>query len=185
METPDPVETPDLLGDHGPDASVRPAPRTDIDAIGAIHQRSWATAYVDLIPAAVLDSLTAPRLAQTWSQAVLQPPSSGHLVLVACAGSTVVGFAAVDPGGEVVALHVDPTQQRKGHGSRLLNAAVDHLRSVGANHVHIWAPLDDLPRRDFLTSAGLATDGQWREHAIPGAASLREARLFATIDGPR
>lgn len=178
------VETPDLLGDHAPDASVRRAQLTDIDSIGAIHQRSWAGAYAELLPAAFLEALTAPRLAQTWAQAVRHPPSSQHVVLVACAGPTLVGFAAVEPGGELVALHVDPSQQRKGHGSRLLNAAVDHLRAAGAVQVCAWTPTDDLPRRGFLTSAGLAPDGQWRDYALPGVAPLREARLVAAIDGP-
>ncbi len=111
-----------------------------------------------------------------------EPPSAQHRVMVACAGSTVVGFAAVEPAGELVSLLVDPTHQRRGHGSRLLAAAVDHLRGIGADEVTTWAPATDPARREFFATAGLAPDGAWRELEVPGAmAGLREVRLGAVL----
>lgn len=179
------METVDVLAAGAVDASVRTAVPADVGAIGAVHARSWRRAYADLLPVEVLAALDPSALARAWAAAVASPPSPGHRVVVACAGSTVVGFAAVDAAGELVALLVDPAHQRRGHGSRLLSAAVDHLRAVGASPVVAWCPLDDLPRRAFLTSAGLAPDGAWRELEVPGAAGgLREVRLVAWLGGP-
>ncbi|PID53875.1 MAG: GNAT family N-acetyltransferase [Micrococcales bacterium] len=162
------------------DAFVRTAGQADVDIIGAIHHRSWTRAYRDVL-GATLAELTPAGLARTWSAAVTDPPTPGHVVLVACAASMVVGFAAVDPAGEVVALHVDPTQQRRGHGSRLLNAAAARLREAGAPVLGVWCPLADEPRRSFLASAGLAPDGAQRQFEVPGAEPLHEVRLVAAL----
>ena len=122
---------------------------------------------------------------------MLEPPGPGHEVLVACAGSAVVGLAAVAPAGdadarpavdgELVALLVDPTAQGAGHGSRLLAAAVDRLRAAGAARMLVWCPTADGARRRFLRSAGLAEDGARRVLDLPGDGRLEEVRLSARI----
>jgi GNAT superfamily N-acetyltransferase len=175
------VETPDLLGPAGADASVRPAVAADLPAVGAVHSRSWRTAYADHLPAEVLDALEPAALAQAWRPAVTAPPSPRHHVLVACAGSTVVGFAAGDGDGELVALHVDPAHQRRGHGSRLLSAAADLARTDQVPVLSAWCPLVDTARRGFLESAGFGPDGAWRELEVPGADGLRELRMVAAL----
>ena len=176
------METPDLLGPVGADASVRPATGGDLDAVGAVHSRSWRSAYADHLPREVLDALDPGALATAWSGAVTAPPSRGHHVLVACAGSTVVGFLAADDTGELVGLHVDPAHQRRGHGSRLLAAAADLARDAGVTVLTAWCPVVDTARRAFLESAGFGPDGAWRELEVPGADGLREARLVAALD---
>ncbi len=179
------METTDVLGAATADASVRTATAADVGAIGAVHARSWRATYADSLPDDVLAALDPEVLADSWRGAVTSPPSPQHRVLVACAGPTVVGFAAVEPTGEVVALLVDPTHQRRGHGSRLLSAAVDHLRSTGTDVVSSWAAVTDPARREFLASAGLGPDGTWRELDVPGAlAPLREVRLVAALSDP-
>lgn len=182
------METPDLLGPAGADASVRPATAGDVDAVGAVHSRSWRTAYADHLPAEVLEALDPVALAGAWTGAVTSPPSPRHHVLVACAGSTVVGFLALDDSGELVGLHVDPAHQRRGHGSRLLAAAADLAREDAVPALSAWCPLVDTVRREFLLSAGFGPDGAWRELDVPGADGLREARLVAALAvaaGPR
>lgn len=177
------METPDLLGAAGADASVRPARAADLPAVGAVHSRSWRTAYADHLPAEVLAALEPDALAEAWRPAVTAPPSPRHHVLVACAGSTVVGFAAGDGDGELVALHVDPAHQRRGHASRLLSAAADLARTDEVAALSTWCPLVDTARRTFLESAGFGPDGAWRELEVPGAEGLRELRLVATLEG--
>lgn len=170
-----------MLGAPGADASVRPAVAADVPAIGAVQARAWRTAYARVLPAAVLDAFDPHALADAWRPAVTAPPSPRHRVLVACAGPTVVGFSAVQPDGELVALLVDPAQQRRGHGSRLLAAVVDLLREHGVPTVAAWSPLDDSPRLAFLSSAGLEPDGARRTLELPGGGRLTEVRLAAAL----
>lgn len=166
------------------DASVRTAAAADVGAIGAVHARAWRAAYTDLLPPEVLAALDPAALGVAWATAVTDPPTRRHLVVVACAGPTVVGFAAVDDRGELVALLVDPAHQRQGHGSRLLAAVVDHLRENGTALLVAWCPVQDTVRRAFLVSAGLGPDGAWRDLEVPGAGSgLREVRLVAGLGG--
>jgi GNAT superfamily N-acetyltransferase len=175
------VETPDVLGPTAADASVRTAAAADVPAIGAVQARAWHSDYARLLPDDVLAALDAGTLAEAWRGAVTTPPTSGHRVLVACAGPTVVGFAAVEPGGELVALLVDPAHQRRGHGSRLLNAVADVVREGGGQQLSAWSPVEDAPRTEFLASAGFAPDGARRSLALPGGGTLDETRLVAVL----
>ena len=108
-------------------------------------------------------------------------------MLVACDGPTVVGscrwhrsplpedrpFDA--PGGVILTLEVEPSQQRGGHGSRLLAAAVDTLREDGADQVHTWVLDGDSARAQFLASSGLGPDDVARELASRAAARRHPA----------
>lgn len=174
------METPNVLGPVA-DASVRPATAADVAALGAVQSRAWRAAYADVLPRDVLDALAPEVLAEGWHPAVVAPPSPGHRVLVAAAGPTVVGFAAAQPDGEIVALVVDPAHQRQGHGSRLLNAVADLAREDGVAALSAWSPVADGPRVAFFTSAGFAADGGRRTLELPRGGTLPELRLVAAL----
>lgn len=160
------------------DAAVRPAVPADAAAMGAVHARSWAG-----YPAVLTAGVGEAELVSAWRQAVSTPPSRGHQVLVATAGGVLVGFTAVSPDGEVVALHVDPAHQRQGHGSRLLAAAVETLRELGVGEVSVWVPSMDDARLAFFRSAGLTGHQEWREFEVDDdGITLRELRLVASLD---
>lgn len=171
------------------DASVRDATAADAADIGAVQAAAWRSSYRGVLPAAALDALEPAQLADVWRDAIVRPPSGAHRVLVAVAGGAVVGFAAVIPNdqaapavGELAALVVAPTAQRAGHGSRLLNAAVDRLRREGFEQVVVWVLESDDLRRRFLGAAGFADDGARRTFATDDAgAELREVRLVASL----
>lgn len=173
--------------------SVRPAGQADAPALGAVHARGWRTSYATLLPEQARTALEPTDLAASWSQAISAPPSPRHQVLVATAESEVVGFVAIAPGSdadadstadaEVLVLVVDPDAQRQGHGSRLLNAAVDVLRDGGFRRVTTWVPDADEPRRRFLESAGFAPDGATRvlDASGDGTSTVRESRLSTSL----
>ena len=108
-----------------------------------------------------------------------------------CSGERVVGFAAVGPSvdadatettGEVLALGVHPDARRGGHGSRLLNAAVDTLRGNGFHSMSVWLLVDDQDTRAFLTAAGLSPDSAYRDRVIDVDGKVsREVRLSADL----
>jgi GNAT superfamily N-acetyltransferase len=176
-----------------PDVSVRPARAQDGAALGDIHARAWRTTYATLLPEEARTALEPGDLAASWSQAVSAPPSRRHRVLVATAEGALVGFVALGPASdedadqavdaEIMVLVVDPDTQHRGHGSRLLNAAVDVLRDDGFRRVATWVPDADGPRREFLESAGFGVDGATRvlDTSGDGTSTVRESRLATTL----
>lgn len=177
-----------------PDAGVRRARPDDADAIGRVHAHSWRTSYATLLPDAAAPALEPAALAESWRAAIDDPPSDQHRLLVATAGPQVVGFAALSPSAdadaepgrdaELLVLLVEPAQQGRGHGSRLLNAAADTLRDNGFTAVRSWVPERDDIRRRFLGGAGFTTDGASRvlDAAGDGTTTVRELRLTAALD---
>jgi len=171
------------------DASVRPAVPADASAVAAIMARSYRSDYSGVLPAAMLAQLTPEVLVPGWASAIGSPPTPGHRVLVACSGTTVIGYAAVGPSpdpdsdprdGELLALEVDPTNRRAGHASRLLAAVADLLREQQMVALRTWLLDGDQARMAFLTSAGLVDDGARRRYPDPDL-SLVQVRLSARL----
>jgi len=173
----------------GAETSVRSATAGDTAAIGAIQARAWHADYPDLLRGATLARAGAEDFAAAW-RAALASAGPGQVLLVACAGVMVVGFAAVTPSadadagpqdGELRALEVDPAHRRAGHGSRLLAAASDSLRQNGFRSMRCWVAAADEPRRGFLASAGMGPDGARRRLGGGDDATLTMARLSAGL----
>ncbi|MEO9137501.1 MAG: GNAT family N-acetyltransferase [Jatrophihabitans sp.] len=178
------------------DVSVRPARPDDAVEIGRIQVDTWRTGYAEILPAPVLDGLSADEAAQVWAVAVTTAPSPRHHVLVAMEGQWVVGFAAFGPADDLqdddpepdttsslATLLVEPRWGRRGHGSRLLAAAVDHARQDATTRLVIWVPEADTVTRAFLESAGWAPDGLMRA-LDTGAGEMREIRLHTSLGEP-
>lgn len=175
-----------------PDAGVRAARAADAPALGAVHAAAWLADYTDLLPGRAA-SVDPGALETAWHGAVVAPPSPRHRVMVATQGPALVGFLALSPStdgdsdpttdAEIVALHVDPSYRRRGHGSRLLNAAADTLRDTGFTGVRTWVPEPDEQRLTFLTTAGFVADGAGRvlDAAGDGTTRVREVRLSAAL----
>jgi GNAT superfamily N-acetyltransferase len=176
------------------DVSVRPARPEDADELGRIQVSTWRTAYSSILPAPVLESLAEPEVAAAWREAIVAPPTPKHRVLVAQEQEWRVGFAAVGPADDLepddpepeatVALGpilVEPRWGRRGHGSRLLAAVVDHARADGMRRAIAWILEDDPASREFLLSAGWAPDGLARA-LDTGAGEIREIRLHVLLD---
>src|SRR6476661_2511289 len=173
------------------DASVRIARETDAPAVGFVQAVVWREAYDGVVPPEVLEAFEPQAFASAWRQSLANPPQGVYRLLAACAGDQVVGFAAIGPSqdpdaspgtGELSALAVHPQARRVGHGSRLLNAAVDTLRGAGADRLHTWVLASDEATRAFLLDAGLHPDGAFRDRVVsPDGRTAREVRLVADI----
>jgi GNAT superfamily N-acetyltransferase len=172
------------------DVAVRAARPGDVPEIARIQIETWRTAYKQFLPESVLAALNVEQAAQAWGAAVAEPPSPAHHVLVATEGSTLVGFAAVGPSDEpeagpgdaaVAALLVEPRWGRRGHGSRLLAAAVDHLREDGLTRLVAWVPDGDRASGAFYESAGWERDGLTRILEADGG-TVRETRWHVALE---
>ncbi|HSU02761.1 MAG TPA: GNAT family N-acetyltransferase, partial [Nocardioides sp.] len=112
---------------------------------------------------------------------------------VALERNRVVGFAltspAVDPDcdpvadGELAEVTLDPPERAKGHGSRLLQAAVDTLVADRFTRAVTWVNAGDDALRTFLTEAGWAADSAHRELDLDGTGTttVKQVRLHTAI----
>jgi GNAT superfamily N-acetyltransferase len=151
---------------------VRPARPGDAAEVARIQLATWRVAYRRMLPGQVLDQVSEDFLRQRWLEAITGPPTARHRVLIAveqAAQEYLVGFLASGPSDEdqavaaVTELLVEPRWGRRGHGSRLLAAAVDLWRSDGLESAKMWIFERDVAMSKFLTSAGWAPSGLYRE----------------------
>jgi GNAT superfamily N-acetyltransferase len=151
---------------------VRPAHPSDAGEIARIQLATWRIAYQRLMPRHVLAEISEDFLRERWSAAVSSPPGPLYRVLVAVEQTNqdyVVGFLAGGPDEEdgsaaaITELLVEPRWGRRGHGSRLLAAAVDLWRQDGFTRARSWVFEQDIPMAKFLAQAGWAKDGYRRE----------------------
>jgi GNAT superfamily N-acetyltransferase len=178
------------------DVSVRPAQPGDVAEIARIQVETWRTAYHAILPAEVRESLSADAAVPAWTAAVAEPPTARHHVLVALEQQWLVGFAAVQPADDledgdpdpdatalIGPLLVEPRWGRRGHGSRLLAAAIDFARGDGQRRAITWLPIADSTSLDFFRSAGWEPDGYARA-LDTGAGEVRELRLHVSLEEP-
>ena len=170
------------------DVSARIAWADDAAAIAAVQSRAWREMYGDLLPAEAFEAHP-----EAWHALLSRPQDGRQRVLVALERNRVVGFAltapATDPDcdpvadGEIADLTVDPVERGKGHGSRLLMAAVDTLRADRFARGVTWTLSTDDALRDFLTDAGWAPDTAHRELDLDGSGTttVKQVRLHTTI----
>ena len=203
VDLPFPLLSAPLTLPTAPDAGVRPARPSDAADIAAVQLATWQQRYADVLPPAVLDPSTQQERAAHWSESITAPPSARHTILVATSGRLLVGYAVVaptegsaapqhppesgaaadtEPTGTITDLEVHPDATRLGHGSRLLAAAVEHLREHAAATVLTWCGTTDVARRTFFESAGLAPDGVRRRLDMgEGTEGIDEVRLGARL----
>ena len=174
------------------DVSVRIAWADDAASIAGVQVRAWPTLYAGLLPAEALPT-DVDDVADQWRQALVKPADARHRVLVALERNRVVGFAltspAVDPDcdpvadGEVAEVTLDPAERAKGHGSRLLQAAVDTLAADRFTRAVTWVNAGDDALRTFFTDAGWAPDTAHRELDLDGTGvtTVKQVRLHTAI----
>jgi len=174
------------------DVSCRVAWIDDAPAIARLQLRARARDYASLLPAEVLEVDEAAAEA-AWQQALARPADARVRVLVALERNRVVGFAITSPAtdpdtdpvvdGELMELTVDPDERGRGHGSRLVQAAVDTLAADRFTRAVLWAVAADDALRGFLTSAGWAPDTAHRELDLDGSGrtTVKQVRLHTAI----
>lgn len=172
--------------------SVRLALPSEAAVIAEIQRRSWSQQLPEEAAASLLADVAVEEMADAWHNAILRPPEARFRVLVAIGDERVVGFAATVPSqdpdadakadGAIDEFVIDPPAQRRSHGSRLLNACVDTLRSDGFRHVTWWVTAGDDVTRSFLTGAGWSADGSHREIGSEDEqVRLKQVRLHTDI----
>jgi ribosomal protein S18 acetylase RimI-like enzyme len=175
------------------DVSARVAWAEDAPAIAAVQVRAWRESYAGLLPAEVLENLSADDIAAGWREALGHPTDARNRVIVALERDLVTGFVVTGPAGdpdcdpvatgELTDLTVDPHKRGAGHGSRLLQAGADTLVADKFTRAVTWLPAEDDALRAFLTDAGWGPDGAHRTLDLlgDGSTTVKQVRLHTAL----
>jgi ribosomal protein S18 acetylase RimI-like enzyme len=170
---------------------IRHATVDDAEAIADVHARSWQVAYVDLLPAAMIDEMvagTARRVIRLRGQ--ISGPSPVK-VWVADQGRVIVGFALIGPTtepdlpvgtGEVYAIYLAAEAWDQGIGRALMARAVHDLEDMGFARAVLWVLTSNMRARRFYEAAGWRPDGATKVEERAGG-SMDEVRYGRTLRG--
>jgi ribosomal protein S18 acetylase RimI-like enzyme len=141
----------------------------DAPGIARVHTRSWQHAYRGIFTDEYLDGLDWRARLPFWED-VISAPRTAHVLMVARAGDTLIGFAAGGPArdedlpgryAEIYAIYVDPDAWSQGTGSALLDAAIARLARewAGLEAITLWVLQDNHRARRFYEKHGFRPDG--------------------------
>jgi ribosomal protein S18 acetylase RimI-like enzyme len=138
---------------------IRSATLTDAPAIARVHVASWRSTYRGLLSEDFLLSLSETGYSERWKRVIAERTSK---VYVAEDEGEVVGFSsggrerAGEKGyeGELYAIYVLDSAQRRGFGRELVRATVSGLRELGLDNMIIWVLRDNQPARAFYERLG-------------------------------
>ena len=138
--------------------NIRDAKPEDAQAIAEVHLASWKTTYPGIVPQAYIDALRVQDGAARWRRWLAE---SSAIAFVAEDDAGIFGFvsggAMMHPvdgyDGELGAIYLLATHQRKGAGRALVQRLAHTLRQRGFRSCVIWA-LEANPACKFYEHLG-------------------------------
>ncbi|WP_248751744.1 GNAT family N-acetyltransferase [Pseudomonas sp. MWU15-20650] len=164
---------------------IRDALPKDAKSIANVHVRSWQQAYLTLMPAEFLASLTAtlPKREAYWAHAIESKESD---VLVAEVDAKVIGWISVGPcrdedkpeaeSGEVMAIYVLAEYWSKGIGAQLWASGLKRLVDQGYKAITLWVLAENERAVRFYLGLGGREEPGSRRTLVRGGVSLDEVR---------
>ena len=140
---------------------IRQAEAKDALGIARVHVDSWRTTYAGIVSDEFLASLSYEGREKMWRDALSSPASQSFLYVAETLEREIAGFASAGPErdrdenyqGEVYALYLLQSQQRKGIGSLLFRAAARELQTQGHRSLLVWV-LQANPSCKFYEALG-------------------------------
>lgn len=145
--------------------SIRRATPEDAAALAQVHEATWRETYIGLMSEQMLNALTADARAEAWRRILLG--ETGYLATTyvaeragrfvafgSCGEQRTEDFAAAGYGGEIAAVYVLKTDQRRGLGKRLMTAMMADLADRGLEGFTLWVPRDNIPARSLYEQLG-------------------------------
>jgi L-amino acid N-acyltransferase YncA len=137
---------------------IRPATPADAAAIARVHIQSWKTTYPGIVPQPYIDALSEEESRQRW---LARLDAADIPILVAECEDGIFGFLAGGANrtpienydGELYALYLLQTHQRRGAGRALVQRLAQTLRSQGYRSMLVWV-LEANPAVGFYRHLG-------------------------------
>jgi GNAT superfamily N-acetyltransferase len=154
---------------------IRRASVADVEAIAELHGRSFLAAYPDLSRTIATINQGLSRRVTLWTERIDRPPT-GCATFVANEDFRIHAFIHVGPSrddddqrggtGQIFSIHVDPPRWGSGIGKRLLDHALDFLRSSGFSEAMLWVVAGNSRARQFYEALGWRPDGMQRKEIL-------------------
>ncbi|MBB4290536.1 ribosomal protein S18 acetylase RimI-like enzyme [Rhizobium leguminosarum] len=160
---------------------LRKATIDDAGKIGAVHVAAWKETYDDLLPRDMLDGLSVEVRSAMWAKILSDPSAFAETSVYAVEDTgSVVGFGACGRqrdshlrelgfDGEISAIYMLRSQQRKGFGLALMHEMAMELRSREFEAAALWVLRDNKAAREFYRYLGgqvVAEKEEKRENAV-------------------
>ena len=145
--------------------SIRRAGLADAAGLAHVHETTWRQTYAGLLSEQMLNALTATARAEVWTRILSGETEYLSTTYVAeragvfvafgsCGAQRDAGFAAAGYPGEITAVYVLKTDQRRGVGKLLTAALIRDLAERGMAGFTLWAPRDNIPARSLYEQLG-------------------------------
>lgn len=164
---------------------IRDALPKDAKRIAQVHVSGWQHAYLKLMPAEYLASLSAtlPQREAYWIRAIEGKETD---VLVAEVEGEVIGWLSLGPcrdeympeaaSGEVMAIYILAEYWSKGIGTQLWQAGFKRLLDQGYRRITLWVLSDNERAIRFYKRLGGKEDSSSRRALERGGVTLDEVR---------
>jgi len=155
---------------------IRPATFNDAAGIGRINVLAWRHAYRKTFPHTALARLSVLEHAKRWRRTLITELLRVSTTWVLEDHDRILGYAQVGPTrdrdldprvtAELFAIYLHPSVWGQGHGTRLLNTAVEHLHIWGFQDVMLWVLADNIAARRFYLARGFRDDGTRKRERV-------------------
>ena len=159
----------------------------DARRIAEIHVVAWQKAYVGIVPADFLATLSVETREAYWRQEI---PLGKQQVVLAKSGGTTVGWVSYGPSrdedalpraAEIWAIYVDPEHWSTGVGRQLWLYARQQLAQKGYQSVSLWVLATNARAIDFYRKASFQAEPSSTKEFVLGGATLTEIRYSTTL----
>jgi ribosomal protein S18 acetylase RimI-like enzyme len=141
---------------------IRAAQPEDAPAIGRVQVETWRAAYRGIVWDATLAGLSPTERARQWRELLADNSGARFIVVAQDATDGVSGFAAAGPErsgestyqGELYAIYVLPSHQRRGLGGSLVRAVASRLAAAGTTSMLLWVLEANAQGRAFYEGLG-------------------------------
>jgi ribosomal protein S18 acetylase RimI-like enzyme len=170
---------------EGGPVRVRQATPDDTEAIVAVTEAGWRTAYRGIVARDRLADLPVTR----WRHEVhvgLRRPVEDAFSYVAEIDGEFAGYCFVAAPSrerelgpnvaELVAIYVEPDRWGQGAGSALMRAAMERLSRLPYDEIFLWTFKENGPAISFYERHGWKRDGDEKVHPRSDAVAIRLRR---------
>jgi ribosomal protein S18 acetylase RimI-like enzyme len=171
---------------------IRHATPADAEDLAKVRVKSWQTAYKDLLPDEVLDTLDLEENSARFLERLENPEDYTSEDWVCERDGCVIGWLSWMPGrdadvdsetvAELLALYALPEVFGQGVGHALMEAFLTKLRSLDSyKKITLWVLEENQRAIGFYGRHGFEADGQTKDLVMAGEVLAQEIRYVKDL----